>query len=388
MLHHIDIHYPASSIVQNKKRLEDACQFRFLDRVPVSLGIEARYLLHARGITFGEYFSDPVTQLIHQLENIKWRVENVPDDWLTSPSVTISPDFQNVTNADGCGCEIFWQEHETPNATPCVSTPDELVKHQFPDWRETLWGKKLEWYRTMKETAERVDVRLNGEQIPVHVTLSINGDSPFMTAVEMAGADFYRWLLEFPDICHEFLRRVTDRYIEVESEFRRASGRPLNDGLNYSDDSAQVISLKQYREFCVPVGQRLYGIFGCDRPDGRLMHLCGRNVHLHPALLEDLHITMLHGFGSANKPEEMNLLAGKVVLHGNIDPMTLYQGTPDEIEAETMHNLEVLAPSRGLILGDGFNVVPGTPLASLEAVRKASKQYGIPRQSREPVPVH
>ena len=162
----------------------------------------------------------------------------------------------------------------------------------------------------------------------------------------------------------------------------------MNDGLNYSDDSAQVISLKQYREFCVPIGQRLYGIFGCDRADGRLMHLCGRNVHLHPALLEDLHITMLHGFGSANKPEEMILLAGKVVLHGNIDPMTLYEGTLDEIEAETMHNLEVLAPSGGLILGDGFNVVPGTPLASLEAVRKASEQYGVPRQSRAPVPVH
>ncbi len=381
MNYRIDIRYPAEEIIRNKRRLESTYQFEFFDRVPVLLGIEARYILHERSITFSEYFSDPRTQLIHQLENIKWRIENIPDDWLTTESITVSPDFQNVTNASGCGCEIFWQENETPHTHQRFTKIEEMCRFEFPEWRSTLWGKKLEWYQKMSTLVEDVEVILNGERIPVHVSLSINGDSPFMTAVELAGANFYMWLLEDADACLGFLHRITDRYVEVETAYRKLSNRPLRDGLNYSDDSAQVISLKQYRMFCVPIARRLYDIFGSDRFDGRLMHLCGRNVHLHPALLNDLGITLLHGFGSANTPGEMSLLAGKVILQGNIDPMTLYQGSVADVETETQKILEILGPSGGLILSDGFNVVPGTSLEMLATVKETSQRFGIPRQA-------
>jgi uroporphyrinogen-III decarboxylase len=153
----------------------------------------------------------------------------------------------------------------------------------------------------------------------------------------------------------------------------------LNDGLNYSDDSAQIISVEQYREFCVPVGQLLYGMFGNNLHSGRTMHLCGRNVHLHQALLDDLHITMLTGYGSGNLPEEMGYLKGKIVLHGNIDPLTLFEGSAKSVEAETTRILETLASSGGIVLGDGYNIVPGSPLSNLEAVRKASQAFGVPK---------
>ncbi|HEX9658459.1 MAG TPA: hypothetical protein VGB89_16255 [Bacteroidota bacterium] len=35
------------------------------------------------------------------------------------------------------------------------------------------------------------------------------------------------------------------------------------------------------------------------------------------------------------------------------------------VEADTAKNLEVLGPSGGLGLSDGFNVVPGTPVEKL-----------------------
>ncbi|MEK6571204.1 MAG: uroporphyrinogen decarboxylase family protein, partial [Bacteroidota bacterium] len=354
MLHRVDIRYPISEVELNRKRLEAAYRFEYFDRAPVLLGIEARYLLKERGVTFAEYFSDVKTQLIYQIENIKWRIENIPDDWFTKPLIEVWPDFQNVTNSSGCGCEIFWQEDETPQAVPCISTFDEMVKHQLPDWRGTLWGKRLEWYFEMKKLAEDIEVRLNGERIPIQVNVGINGDSPFMAAVDMAGSNFYVWLHEAPEECKRLLKNITDRYIEVETEYRKVSKKPMKDGLGYSDDSAQVISLDSYREFCVPVAKRLYDTFGCDRHDGRSMHLCGRNVHLHGALLNDLNITMLSGYGSENKPEEMMTLAGKVLLHGNISPLNLYQGTANEVDEETMHLSEVLAPYSGIILGYGY----------------------------------
>ena len=379
MFHTLDIRYPLSEIEKSRRRLEAAYRFKWFDRAPVLLGIEARYLLHERGVTFAEYFTDPKTQLIHQLENLKWRIENIPDDWFTTPVLTVTPDFQNVTNSSGCGCDVFWQENETPQTIQRLDSLDELEKHVLPDWRETLWGKRLGWYYEMKRLVEDVDARLNGERIPVQVTLGINADSPFMAAVDLAGPNFYTWLLEAPEACKSFLQKITNRYIEVETQFRKISDRLLNDGLSYSDDSAQIISLEQYREFCVPVGQKLYGMFGNNLHNGRMMHLCGRNVHLHKALLDDLHITMLTGYGSENLPEEMGYLNGNVVLHGNIDPLTLFDGTPERVEVETTKILETLASSGGIVLGDGFNVVPASPLENLEAVRKASQSFGVPR---------
>jgi uroporphyrinogen-III decarboxylase len=381
MGHRVDIDYSTTDMELNRRRLQCAYQFSYFDRVPVLLGIEARYLLRERGITFAEYFSDPKTQLIHQIENIKWRVENIPDDWFNEPKVTVSPDFQNVTNSSGCGCEIFWQENETPQSAPFLLTLDDMAHHELPDWRNTLWGKRLDWYYQMGEIAKDIEVRLSGERIPIEVNVGINGDSPFMAAVDMVGSNFYAWLHEAPEDCKQLLKKITDRYIEVETEYRKVSGKPLNDGIGYSDDSAQVISLDMYREFCVPVAKRLYDTFGCDRHDGRLMHLCGRNVHLHDALLNDLQITMLSGYGSENKPEEMTTLAGRVLLHGNVSPMTLYQGTPHDVEDETMHILEVLAPYGGVILGDGYNVAPETAISNLEAVKRTSEKYGEPKVS-------
>jgi len=184
----------------------------------------------------------------------------------------------------------------------------------LPDWRETLLGKRLSWYGEMKRLVDSVEARLNGERIPIMVSLVINADSPFMSAVDLAGANFYNWLLEAPEECKTFLSRITDRYIEVETIFRHLSGRSMSDGLMYSDDSAQVISLEQYREFCVPAARRMYSAFGNNEHNGRMMHLCGRNVHLHEALLNDLHITMLTGYGSENHPDEMHMLAGKIVI--------------------------------------------------------------------------
>jgi uroporphyrinogen-III decarboxylase len=378
MLHRVDIEYPTSEMEKSRRRMEAAYGFGWYDRAPVLLGIETRYLLHERNVTFAEYFSDPKTQLVHQLENLKWRIENIPDDWLTKPILTVSPDFQNVANASACGCDIYWQENETPQAINRISTLDEMIHHTLPDWHDTLWGKRLGWYVEMKRLVEDVQVKLNGEQIPVLVTLGINADSPFMSAVDLAGANFYNWLLEAPDECKTFLQTITDRYIEVETEFRKLSRKTVNDGLMYSDDSAQVISLEQYREFCVPVGQQLYGVFGNDGHNGRNMHLCGRNVHLHEALVNDLHITMLSGYGSDNAPAEMHALAGKTLLHGNISPMTLFERTAGAVAAETRTLLESLAPFGGIILGDGFNVVPGSPLGNLEAMRKTCEEYGAP----------
>ena len=76
----------------------------------------------------------------------------------------------------------------------------------------------------------------------------------------------------------------------------------------------------------------------------------------------------------------LKYLKGKVVLHGNVDPLTLFEGSTQSVEAETRRILEILGSSGGIVLGDGFNVVPASPLENLEAVRKTSQAYGVPKK--------
>jgi hypothetical protein len=58
--------------------------------------------------------------------------------------------------------------------------------------------------------------------------------------------------------------------------------------------------------------------------------------------------------------------------------MTLFKGTPHDVEKETTILLNTLAPFGGIIVGDGYNVAPDSPLENLGSIRKACEQYGVP----------
>lgn len=374
----IEILYPAAEMERNRLRLEAARQFRYTDRTPVVLGIEARYTLRERGIGWDEYFSDPRTQMHHQLLNQKWCIENVPDDRCTGPGVWVQPDWQNIVNASGAGCEIIFDNLETPRARPFIHTPEDVAAYSPRDHNCGLWFKRLRWYLRMLELRKEFQVLFNGEEVPIHVGLGINGDSPFMTALDMAQDAFLMWLAEAPDVAHELLNKITCSFIEVESYYREIRGVPVDSGFGLSDDPVGMLSLATYRRMVVPYTKRLYDTFA---PPGkpRGMHLCGKNYHVIDALMDDLCVTSMDGYGSPNMPEAyLERMSGKVVLHGNIDPMLLLNGPVSEIRNASAHLLDVLGSGGGVVLADGYNVCPETPLAYLAVLREVAEEFGAP----------
>jgi len=67
-----------------------------------------------------------------------------------------------------------------------------------------------------------------------------------------------------------------------------------------------------------------------------------------------------------------------VHLWGNLSPMLMLNGTRAQVKQAALETLEALAPSGGLLLGDGANVCPGTPVENLTALTEAAEQYGPP----------
>ena len=105
--------------------------------------------------------------------------------------------------------------------------------------------------------------------------------------------------------------------------------------------------------------------------------MCGATNHLLEIFQHDLKIHEFQGFGYQ---VDLDLLArvmgGRVVLIGNVDPMLIHSGTPGQVREAARRVIEVLGPHRGLIIQDGSNVPPGSPLENINAMMDAAELYG------------
>ena len=186
-------------------------------------------------------------------------------------------------------------------------------------------------------------------------------------------------MLECPKACHQLLETITNGLYRAETCFRRLDPR-ARANFAVAEDSAQIMSAELFREFCVPYDNRLFDAFGSGMRDGRGMHMCGKSDHLHTTLLEDERITSFQLFGHNVTPAvARENLGGKCYLWGNLAPMLLLDGPMEKIREAAVEFLEALGPCRGILLGDGANVCPGTPLEHLAVVSEAAERYARER---------
>ena len=373
----IDIDYDLARIEQSKKRWDAAFDLSVADRPPVVWGVAPRLALSRRGKTFSDFFNDPIDQLINLIENFKWVAENLPGDLVTDTSIILQPQFENASNPNAFGCPVLWQDNMPPQALPAIATLDDLRNYQPPPVEETLWQKMIDYYHAWRIFLDdgNLKVTIRGAPVRLDLHLHIGGESPFMIATDLCGCRIYEWMHEDPDAVHRLLKLITERLIEMEHRMRSICGHTDKGRWFLADDTAQIISLEDFREFVVPYSGALYEAFAAG-PLARVMHMCGRHTHLFPALLDDLKINGAWGYGSRNTPEEIrDGLGGKALLVGNIDPMILCEGPKQRIVAETRRLLDALLPCGGIMVCDGYNLIPETPIENLQIVVDTVESY-------------
>ena len=376
----LSIDYPVERMEQNRKRAEAWVASRYVDRVPVGFCLVPRYFTPVFRIPYSAIFASAEDQYYWQLQFLKYRIENIPEDIVCAgTTLGVGPYFDNVLDSAAFGAEILWPENETLHSRPTIHTPDEMARYEPPAPGTGLWGQASDWWQQMRESARETKLTFNGVEGNVDVPpLGISGLSPHMIAVDLVGSDFYWWQIEYPELCHGFLSKITDALIEAQRYFMRIDPRPRG-GFGLAEDTAACMSAEQFRAFCVPYTSRLFDTFGKGFAFGRGVHICGPSTHLHQALVEDLRITSFDLFGYMVEPETAaRNLGGRAHLWGNIDPMLMLNGTRAQVVQAALHALEHLAPCGGFRLGDGANVCPGTPLANLAALTEAAEEYGLP----------
>jgi len=380
MRFNLNIDYPQERMQQNRARLEARCAFRYVDRVPVGFCLVPRYFAPRFGLRYADFFSDVETQFYWQLQFAKYRIEQIPEDaTCTSPVVYVSPYFDNVIEAHAMGAEVVWPENETLQSRPTIHSVEAMERFEIPAPTSGLWGRMCEWWGRMHELAAETKLTFNGQEGHVDVALlGISGMGPHMTAVDLVGTDFYWWIVEYPEACHRFLDKITTAMLQADAYFRTLDPRRRG-GFGIAEDTAAILSADSYREFVLPYDTRLYDTLGAGLRFGRGMHMCGDSTHLHEVLRDETRISSLDLFGYVVSPQVAAAnLGGQVALWGNINPMLMLNGTKAEVTAAAQAALEAMAPCGGLLLGDGANVCPGTPLENLAALTEAAVAYGEP----------
>jgi uroporphyrinogen decarboxylase len=376
----IEIQISLEEIEARRERVSKAKQFETPDRVPVIPAIAHRFLIPKLGVSFRDYYSDPETMLRTQILAQKWLLENVRTDAhaITGAWVGAWTDFQNTFEAGSLGCEIHFQEDDIPwVGEGWVKTDDDLRKLEAIDYVHSgINARQIAYRQAMIDVADKYPVKfLDG---PVFYPgenpwLTHTSDGPFGVAGDVMGqVEAFTAVYGRPDFLREVMRIVTDKMLtwldfcweEMNLEQRNFA---------WTDDLAVSLSADTFREFALPFNQQLRFHF-----DGwAALHMCGKSDHLLSLFRDDLQINELQGFGYQVDLDHIGAeLGGQVVLIGNVNPMLIRDGTPEDVRQATKQVIDKLAHHRGLIIQDGNNIPPDAPLENINAMMEAAELYG------------
>jgi uroporphyrinogen-III decarboxylase len=374
----LNIDYSPEKMEMSRRRMEARNQFRYVDRVPILYGLFARYFAPIFNLRYIDFFKDAETHYYWQLQFIKYRIENIPEDFCLGPTIYVHPFFDNVIPPSAHGGEVGWMENGPPRAIPVIHTVEQMERYKPAAPDAGLRGKAIEWWLKMKDFAAETKLTFNGREGRVDMDpLALGFLSAHMIAIDLIGENFYWWMLEYPEQCHRFLGKITQAEIASEDNTRRIDPRPRT-FFAIAEDSAQIMSPELFKKFCVPYDNILFERYGDSIPFGRTIHMCGKSTHLHKALKEDLKMNSFWLFGYPVPPKVAAAnLGGTTLLWGNINPMLMKEGSCQEVKQAARECVEEMGPCGGLLLGDGANVCPGTPLASFQAIMEVAEEFGL-----------
>jgi len=356
-------------------------------RVPIVLGCNARVLMldpkyNPRGVTYRDYMLDAGVMGQGQLEFQYWmrfllpgdHAHGMPEKW------AVYIDFENIYDAAWFGAPVAWRDGQVPDTEPLLAGDrknllfDRGIPEPFGgEWAERCLAIAADWER--KRAAGWTFLGVPVEPCPrgsLH-----NTDGVFTAACSLRGpTQFCMDLLEDPDYAHNLLAFLHESLRRRMKAWRTKLDMPApQDGFSTADDSVELLSVEQYREFVLPLHGRLYEEFGTLNDRG--MHLCGDAQRHFPILLEELEVTGYDTGFPVDFARFRRQMGPDVTLAGGPAVSYFIQDSPGPLVAETIRILRsgVLEGGR-FILREGNNLPPLTPLANCEAFYETGRREG------------
>jgi len=296
-------------------------------------------------------------------------------------------DLQNSYEAGWFGCELVCRGNEIPDTVPMFREQKELLYDTLPPdpLRGGLLGKAMEMFEAMREKCRNMEFR-GAPVLPPKTIPGEGTDGTFTAACNLRGAgevctDMYEDTQYFHDLM-TFITDNTIRRIKAIKEWRWSvnpgspdAGIVRSDMFWFADDSIQLLSLDQYREFVFPYHRRLADEF----TSGPVaIHLCGNVMRHFKFLCENLGVVSFDTGFPMDHGRVRRELGPSVEIQGGPSIMLLKSGTPGQIRDEVKRILGSGVMEGGkFILREGNNLAPCTPVENIAAMYEAGKEFGV-----------
>ncbi len=357
-------------------------------RVPVTLWTDARYFLldpafnPGQAISFQDYSEDALVMMDVQLRAADWRALTVAaccDDVAGPPEhYVVSVDQLRYFDAGFFGAPVEYPAGQMPATRPCLAGDKKhlLFDRGLPD--PLTGGIFAEGHRLNAAMAERIHSGFVYRDHPVELEpFGLGTDGPFTVAQSLRGTELYTDLYKDPDYVRQLLDFVVEGTVARIRAHRRFFGLPeMSDTWGYADDAIQMLSVRTVKEFVIPAHKKLKAAL--TTADRVHIHLCGDAARHFKLLRDELGVYSFDtGFPLDFAAVREDLGPEVEILGGPRVPL-LVDGTPEAVAAEARRILQsgVMAGGR-FVLREANDLAPQTPLANLEAMYQAARQFGV-----------
>jgi len=254
------------------------------------------------------------------------------------------------------GSYIVHTEGGTPWLEPGARTPEDLERIldrvEEMDLREFV--VRPEWLEGRAMLKERFGVEGRaggGSRGPATVGTSVCGTENYLM-----------WLMDYPDTMRRFRDLFAEKLIEHNKILAEVTNHTIR-GYGWLDDNCALLSPGLYREFCYPVLERVFDTFCPDPEDWRFQHSDSAMGHLMPML----HELGLKGanFGPTVAAEQIRKAMPNTVIFGQVPPMTLRNGSPEDIIAAVRRDFDAVGADGGLLLTTAGSISAGTSVENI-----------------------
>ena len=354
-------------------------------RVPMSLVTEMRWYLldpqlNPEGITWQAYLNDPRLMFELCLKHayaVRHRIpyqdtlQGIPEEgW------SIAPFFANIIDEAWFGCEIIYPEGQAATTLPRFAGKHkyEVFEAGIPGPFDGFMGRIREYYELFKSMAAGRE--FYGKPVNIGLPQPLGFDGLLTVANGLRGPELFEDMLADEDYYHALMDLVSEASIRCILAWRELCGVDLRPPTgSIADDAIQFISTALYREKVLPYHRRFIAALYGGGPLN--MHLCG-NVQRHlPTLVRELNI----GGFDTGFPLNFNTLRDQVgdavEIRGGVRVPDLLSCSPEQIYAITRDILTSGIKRGGkFIMAEANDLAPRVPLANLEAMYRATQEFG------------
>jgi len=328
---------------ESRARLQAAHEFREGDRVACIASTAGSYWSWLFGVDIRDYYADLDTQIEVQMRGMKWRYENLPDDFT---GYGIGYDAGPISEALVFDCDLEYPQGTSPFILRCIHDGGDVEKLEVKDPRENPRVQEhLAKGRRFKERAEELGVKvpMGGVYLGIHPVLSC--------ACALADPDWvYLAMIAEPDV----VLRLFDKCYRAfclcqEYMYELHGGGPGMLGL--CDDNSAFVSDEMYRRLVLPYNLSLYEVYG---PKVRYFHADGPNEHHYRTYAEIVRLNHMDiGGWSKLRPAVEILKPARCVVHGGLNNRDLYSGWTELLQQKVRQTIRTAAPGGGFELAIG-----------------------------------